>query len=65
MAGVEWWSMASFIYVQERPKNAEGLWTPDDALIWILNVEVGYFFRKKESLCELSVLAIFSENWNI
>lgn len=44
VAGVEWGSPSSLIYVQERPKNAEGLWTPDDALIWILNVEVGYFF---------------------
>lgn len=47
VAGVEWGSPSSLIYVQERPKNAEGLWTPDDALIWILNVEVGYFFEKR------------------
>ena len=65
VAGVEWGSPSSLIYVQERPKNAEGLWTPDDALIWILNVEVGYFFRKKELICEFSVLAILPEIWNI
>jgi hypothetical protein len=49
VAGVEWGSPLSLIYVQERPKNAEGLWTPDDALIWILNVEVGYFFFEKKN----------------
>lgn len=50
VAGVEWWSMASFIYVQKRPENVKGMWAPDDALIWILNVEVGYFFRKKNHM---------------
>lgn len=48
VAGVEWGSPSSLIYVQERPKNAEGLWTPDDALIWSIRTRYVYDYTDHE-----------------
>lgn len=48
VAGVEWWSMASFIYVQKRPENVKGMWAPDDALVWFVRTRYVYDFKDHE-----------------
>ena len=48
MAGVEWGSPLSLIYVQERPGNVEGLWAPNDALIWSIRTRYVYDYIDHE-----------------
>ena len=48
VAGVEWGSPLSLIYVQERPENAEGLWVPNDALMWSLRTRYVYDYIDHE-----------------
>jgi len=48
VAGVEWGSPLSLIYVQERPQNAEGLWVPHDALLWSIRTRYVYEYIDHE-----------------
>ena len=48
MAGVEWGSPLSLIYVQERPENVEGLWAPGEALIWSIRTRYVYEYIDHE-----------------
>jgi hypothetical protein len=42
VAGVEWGSLLSLIYAQERPKDVEDLWVPKYALIWSIRTRYVY-----------------------
>ncbi len=48
VAGVEWGSPLSLIYEQERPENAEGLWVPNDALLWSIRTRYVYDYIDHE-----------------
>lgn len=48
VAGLEWVSLLSLIYVQKRPENVEGLWTPDDALVWSIRTRYVYDYVDHE-----------------
>ena len=48
VAGVEWGSLLSLIYAQERPENVEGLWAPKYALIWSIRTRYVYDYLDHE-----------------
>ncbi len=49
MAGLEWWFQPySIIYVQKRPEGHDGLWAPDDALVWTIRSRYVYDFIDHE-----------------
>ena len=48
VAGVEWGAPLSLIYEQERPENAEGLWVPNDALLWSIRTRGVYDYIDHE-----------------
>lgn len=48
VAGLEWGSPLSLIYAQERPKNVEGLWAPDYAILWSIRTRYVYDYVDHE-----------------
>ncbi len=48
VAGVEWGSSLSLIYVQKRPENEKGLWVPNDALMWSIRTRYVYDYIDHE-----------------
>ena len=48
VAGVEWGSLLSLIYAQERPKDVEDLWVPKYALIWSIRTRYVYDYIDHE-----------------
>ena len=48
MAGLEWGSLLSLIYSQERPEGVEGLWVPAYAFVWSIRTRYVYDFTDHE-----------------
>ena len=48
MAGLEWGSPLSLVYAQVRPGIAEGLWTPDYAILWSIRTRYVYDYIDHE-----------------
>ncbi len=67
VAGVEWGAPSSLIYVQECPGNVEGLWAPNDALIWSIRTRYAYDYIDHEygfSICALFSAFLLAFKWD-
>jgi hypothetical protein len=48
MAGLEWGSLLSLIYSQERPEGVEELWVPAYAFVWSIRTRYVYDYTDHE-----------------